>query len=171
MVWILTVVGGAATLWAVWPMLGSRGRRWLWLGAGVLVLVVAWRLRAHWLALSATAAVALGRKALPLVRFLPLSSWAASWGNPRTRFAGGASSESRRDAAGEDDHNQRRRANRSRHEAMTRHEALAILGLQEGASQADIIREYRKLMKKIHPDHGGSGYLASKVNQARDVLS
>ena len=54
--------------------------------------------------------------------------------------------------------------------AMSRREAYAILGLPEGASAEEIIRAHRTLMKKFHPDHGGSTALAARVNQAKDVL-
>ena len=54
--------------------------------------------------------------------------------------------------------------------AMSRKEALEVLGLAEGASATDIIRAHRALMKKFHPDHGGSTALAARVNQAKDVL-
>jgi hypothetical protein len=53
---------------------------------------------------------------------------------------------------------------------MDRAEALAVLGLQEGATKQEIRAAHRRLMQAAHPDHGGSDWLAARVNQARDVL-
>jgi hypothetical protein len=49
-------------------------------------------------------------------------------------------------------------------------EAYAILGLAPGADAAAIKAAHHRLMKQLHPDHGGTDYLATKINRARDVL-
>jgi DnaJ domain len=73
---------------------------------------------------------------------------------PGTAGAGSARGSSARSAGGD----------------MSVEEAYAILGLMPGADPEAIRDAHRRLMVKLHPDHGGSDYLATKINRARDVL-
>ena len=53
---------------------------------------------------------------------------------------------------------------------MTVAEAYRVLGLAPGASVEEVRAAYRRLMRRVHPDLGGSGGLAALLNEARRVL-
>lgn len=53
---------------------------------------------------------------------------------------------------------------------MTRDEALGVLGLEEGATEADVRAAHRRLIQRMHPDVGGTADLAARINRAKDVL-
>ncbi len=53
---------------------------------------------------------------------------------------------------------------------MSKSEALEILGLENGASTSEINEAYRRLMSQVHPDKGGSDWMAVKLNAARKTL-
>jgi hypothetical protein len=74
---------------------------------------------------------------------------------------------------GEDETEENTREQRQRHDSrsgMSEVEAREVLGLQAGCSRQDIVNAHRRLIQKLHPDRGGSDYLAAKINQAKDIL-
>ena len=65
---------------------------------------------------------------------------------------------------------QQRTANRAASDQSARAEALAILGLDEGSTEEEVVSAHRSLIQKLHPDRGGNDFLAAKINQAKDIL-
>lgn len=121
------------------------------LGLGVAVLIVVGLTvtgRMHWIGAALTGLLVGARQMLPhLVKLFPMLASLRNKGGT----AGAAPQQSSPN--------------------MTSKEALAVLGLEEGASEEDIIAAHRSMMQKNHPDRGGSDYLAAKINQAKDILT
>lgn len=55
-------------------------------------------------------------------------------------------------------------------QSMDVNQAMEVLGLKPGYSKEDVIQAHRRMMQKVHPDRGGSDYLAAQINQAKDTL-
>lgn len=72
---------------------------------------------------------------------------------------------------GDADHSEQRAHSANTHASgLNRAEALALLGLEDDASDDDIVAAHRTLIQKLHPDRGGNDYLAAKINEAKDFL-
>lgn len=128
-------------------------RTMAWAGLAVVVLYLMATGRLNWLLAAIGITVAYLFRALPI-----LLSHA-----PRLQRLWQLFNES----AGNASHQQRDRQGMGK---MSNDEAYQILGLKPGAAEQEIIAAHRKLMQKNHPDHGGSDYLASKINLAKKNL-
>jgi len=53
---------------------------------------------------------------------------------------------------------------------MSPEEAMEVLALKPGYTKEDVIQAHRRMMQKVHPDRGGSDYLAAQINAAKDTL-
>lgn len=112
------------------------------LGLGFLALTG----RLHWLVALGAAALPLLRRGLHLLRYVPVF---------RSLFSAARSRGARDHAA---------------NGPMSRERALEILGLQAGASRDEILAAHRRLIQRLHPDRGGSDYLAQQLNEAKRRL-
>jgi len=123
--------------------------------AAVLVLglaVLAATGRLNWLVALTAALFPFLRRGLGLLRYLPfIGSLLARFRQSNRNTSQGAGS-------------------RSRSGTMGRQEAIEILGLGSHPSRDEIISAHRRLMQKLHPDRGGSNYLAQQLNEAKQIL-
>ena len=155
----------------------SRGRRrLLWLFAvfvlTVAALVLLGRLPVHAILAPIGVAFAFLLRLLPaLFRWLPLWGMLRRWLGSRQGgyYDGGASSASGGAGGGGSAGDPNSPAADSP-AVMTRSQALQILGLPPEADREAVIKAHRSLMGRLHPDRGGSDYLAKRINQAKDFL-
>ena len=116
-----------------------------------LMLVLAAAGRVHWIGALLASGLAGLRFALPLVlRSLPFLQ---QFQKARANSQQGQAHQSRATAG-----------------VLSESEARKVLGVNANASREEIIEAHRKLIQKMHPDRGGSDYLAAKINQAKDLL-
>lgn len=118
---------------------------------GLAVLAASGRL--HWLAAVGAALLPFLRRGVGLLRYVPL--------------LGSLLKSMRRPAGGGGRHQGRGRGPGA---TMTRDQALEILGLGTHPSREEILAAHRRLIQKLHPDRGGSTYLAQQLNEAKAKL-
>jgi hypothetical protein len=155
---ILAVLAIGLVLWYKISRAPSDKRKNLifWSTVGVIIgtlVVLAATGRMHWLYAVGGAIAAFMPRMISALRYLPLIN------RVRQQFGGQQAHQSGQRSAG--------RANPGK---MTVDRAREVLGVKAGASKEEIIKAHRRMMQKVHPDRGGSDYLAAQINQAKDTL-
>jgi len=157
---LLAVIGAGLLIWHKISQASGDQRRNLvfWTVTGLIIgslvlLVLTGRM--HWLyALGGTIA-AFAPRVIRWIRYLPiLARFHQQYRQQRASQGNSGGSSSNRPGSGN----------------MTTAQAYEVLGLKPGASRDEIIQAHRRMMQKLHPDRGGSDYLASQINQAKDTL-
>jgi DnaJ homolog subfamily C member 19 len=157
---LLAVIGAGLLIWHKISQASGERRRNLvfWTVTGLIlgtlvVLVITGRM--HWLYAIGGGIAAFAPRVIRWIKYLPILArfhqqyrqQRASHDNPGGNSAG-------RQASGK----------------MTPQQAYEVLGLKPGASREEVILAHKRMMQKVHPDRGGSDYLASQINQAKDTL-
>ncbi len=119
---------------------------------GALVLLAATG-RMHWLYALGGGIAAFMPRIISAIRYLPLIN------RFRQQYTQRKSQQSGQQQAG--------RANPGK---MTAEEAREVLGVKAGATREEIIMAHKRMMQKVHPDRGGTDYLAAQLNRAKDTL-
>jgi hypothetical protein len=154
---ILAVIAIGLLLWYKISNAPADKRKNLvfWSTAGVIIgtlVVLAATGRMHWLYALGGSIAAFMPRVISALRYLPLIN------RFRQQYTQQKSQQSGQQSA------------RARSGKMTAEEAREILGLKPGASREEIIKAHKRMMQKVHPDRGGSDFLAAQINQAKDTL-
>jgi hypothetical protein len=154
---ILAVIAIGLLLWYKISNAPADKRKNLifWSTAGVIIgtlVVLAATGRMHWLYALGCSIAAFMPRIISALRYLPLIN------RFRQQYTQQKSQQSGQQSA------------RARSGKMTAEEAREILGLKPGASREEIIKAHKRMMQKVHPDRGGSDFLAAQINQAKDTL-
>jgi hypothetical protein len=154
---ILAVIAIGLLLWYKISNAPADKRKNLvfWSTAGVIIgtlVVLAVTGRMHWLYALGGSIAAFMPRIISALRYLPLIN------RFRQQYTRQKSQQSGQQSA------------RTRSGKMTADEAREILGLKPGASREEIIKAHKRMMQKVHPDRGGSDFLAAQINQAKDTL-
>ncbi len=127
-----------------------------WSTAGVIIgtlVVLAATGRMHWIYALGGTIVAFTPRVISALKYLPLLN------RFRQQYTQQNSQQSGQQSAG--------KANPGN---MTAAQAREVLGVKADASKEEIIKAHKRMMQKVHPDRGGSDYLAAQLNQAKDTL-
>lgn len=127
----------------------------IWTVAGSAIAVLGFLAitgRLNFITAAITGAVAMLPKAAQLLRYLPILN----------KFRQHASNSNQQ----QNNNNQQASAQ----SAMSKKQASDILGIEPNASNEEIIKAHKRMMQKVHPDRGGSDFLAAQINQAKSTL-
>ena len=154
---LLAIMAIALILWHKISKASGQQRKKLifWSIAGAIIVILAALLATgHLNVITAMIAglVALLPRAMQLLKYLP--------------FINRLFQQSRPGQGQQQPHTPPPRGNKT----MSADEAMQVLGLKSGYSREDVIQAHRRMMQKVHPDRGGSDYLAAQINQAKETL-
>ena len=155
---LLAVIAIGLILWYKIANTPADKRRNLifWTTVGVIIgtlVVLAATGRMHWLYALGGAIAAFMPRVISALRYLPLIN------RFRQQYTQQKTQQSGQQSTG--------RANPGK---MTAQQAREILGVKANATREEIVKAHKRMMQKVHPDRGGSDYLAAQINQAKDTL-